>query len=173
MFSLDLPTQPYWLALPNGVRVKVRPLTGMVVAAAQNAAQKEAARIMLDRVERIAAGAPTDGLLDLDDESLKAGFIQVELARGLARYGMLEWDGVGTADGSDAAPFSTSGAERLATHPQMMEAFLAAYFTPVGRLDAEGNALPPTPNGSTAAGGTTATGAEPSAPTVQGSPQLH
>ena len=35
MLTLDLPTTPYWLALPRGVRVEIRPVTTAVMAAAQ------------------------------------------------------------------------------------------------------------------------------------------
>ena len=35
MLILDLPTTPYWLALPRGVRVEIRPVTTAVMAAAQ------------------------------------------------------------------------------------------------------------------------------------------
>jgi len=36
--TLDLPTEPYWLDLPRGVRVEIRPITTAVMAAAQAAA---------------------------------------------------------------------------------------------------------------------------------------
>jgi len=35
MLTLDLPTEPYWLDLPRGVRVQIRPVTTAVMAAAQ------------------------------------------------------------------------------------------------------------------------------------------
>jgi hypothetical protein len=35
MLTLDLPVEPYWLALPRGVRVEIRPVTTAVMAAAQ------------------------------------------------------------------------------------------------------------------------------------------
>ncbi len=35
MFSLDPPTEPYWVDLPRGVRVEIRPVTTAVMAAAQ------------------------------------------------------------------------------------------------------------------------------------------
>ena len=38
MLTLDLPVEPYWLDLPRGVRVEIRPVTTAVMAAAQAAA---------------------------------------------------------------------------------------------------------------------------------------
>ncbi len=35
MLTLDFPTEPYWLDLPRGVRVEIRPVTTAVMAAAQ------------------------------------------------------------------------------------------------------------------------------------------
>jgi len=35
MLTLDLPVEPYWLDLPRGVRVEIRPVTAAVKAAAQ------------------------------------------------------------------------------------------------------------------------------------------
>lgn len=40
MLTLDLPTEPYWLDLPRGVRVEIRPVTTSVMAAAQAAAAR-------------------------------------------------------------------------------------------------------------------------------------
>ena len=40
MLTLDLPTTPYWLALPRGVRVEIRPVTTAVMAAAQAASTR-------------------------------------------------------------------------------------------------------------------------------------
>ena len=38
--TLDLPVEPYWLALPRGVRVEIRPVTTAVMAAAQAASAR-------------------------------------------------------------------------------------------------------------------------------------
>jgi hypothetical protein len=34
MLTLDLPAEPYWLTLPRGVRVEIRPVTTAVMTAA-------------------------------------------------------------------------------------------------------------------------------------------
>jgi hypothetical protein len=43
MLTLDLPTAPYWIDLPRGVRVEVKPVTTAIMAAAQAAAQRRLA----------------------------------------------------------------------------------------------------------------------------------
>jgi len=40
MLTLDLPVEPYWLDLPRGVRVEIRPVTTAVMAAAQAASAR-------------------------------------------------------------------------------------------------------------------------------------
>ena len=40
MLTLNLPTTPYWLTLPRGVRVEIRPVTTAVMAAAQAASAR-------------------------------------------------------------------------------------------------------------------------------------
>jgi hypothetical protein len=37
MLTLDLPVEPYWLDLPRGLRVEIRPVTTAVMATAQAA----------------------------------------------------------------------------------------------------------------------------------------
>ena len=41
MLTLSLPTGPYWLALPHGVRLRIRPVTTAVLSAAQARAQRD------------------------------------------------------------------------------------------------------------------------------------
>jgi len=40
MLTLDLPVEPYWLDLPRGVRLEIRPVTTTVMAAAQAASAR-------------------------------------------------------------------------------------------------------------------------------------
>jgi hypothetical protein len=40
MLTLNLPAKPYWLTLPRGVRVEIKPVTTAVMAAAQAAASR-------------------------------------------------------------------------------------------------------------------------------------
>lgn len=155
MFSLDLPTEDYWIALPQGVRVQVRPLDSMTMAAAQSFATSCAQALIAARAERTAAGLPADDIVDLSDADMAAGFAELQLAAGLARFGMIAWEGIGDRDGN-ALPFSRDGAERLARHPLMTKPFLTGYFAALERLAAEGNGSALSLNGPTAEGATIA-----------------
>jgi hypothetical protein len=157
MFSLDLPTEPYWLALPHGVRIKVRPLSATVLEAARAAAIRRVAAIEAERQQRLNSNLDAGDLPDLADDDLRVGLISSFLAEGLARYGILAWEGIAEAH-------TPAMAERLMRHAEMTSSFLLQYQAPLRRLDAEGNALPPAPRGSLARAATTAGDASGSAP---------
>ena len=71
MLTLDLPTEPYWLDLPRGVRVEIRPVTTSVMAAAQAAAARrleaEMAQAQKEQaeVDRILEKVGREGLASL------------------------------------------------------------------------------------------------------------
>jgi len=83
MLTLDLPTEPYWLDLPRGVRVEIRPVTTAVMAAAQAAAARRLAAIRL-----------ADPDLDPD---MSRGLSFAFLVKALARHAVTAWEGVGEA----------------------------------------------------------------------------
>ena len=93
MLTLDLPAEPYWLDLPRGVRVEIRPVTTAVMAAAQAAAAR-----------RLAAIRIADPDLDPD---MSRGLSFAFLVKALARHAVTAWDGIGDAAGKPL-PLSTS-----------------------------------------------------------------
>lgn len=85
MIVLDFPAGPIWLDMPHGVRLRCKPFTTAALSAAKlhAARELEAAR---------AAGA-------LDEDGLRGlGF--AAFVRGLARYTVVEWEGIGDAAGT-------------------------------------------------------------------------
>jgi hypothetical protein len=108
MLSLDLPTEPYWVDLPRGVRVEIRPVTTAVMAAAQAAAQR-----------RLAALREADVEMDPD---LARGLAFALLVKALARHAVTAWEGVGDAAGKPL-PLSPEAVERLMDLDEMASAF--------------------------------------------------
>lgn len=159
MFSLHMPTEARWLELPHGVRVLVKPLDGLVYAAARNHARAAIQKLAQARAEREAANAPAQDIPDVSDDAMRAAVIDFELARGLARYGVIDFEGVGDDD-DQPVRFSRARAEALVVHPEMLEPFVAAYTAPLERIEREGNASAPAPPGSMAAGATTVPGVQ-------------
>jgi hypothetical protein len=163
MFTLAIPTEPRWVDLPKGVRVQIKPLDVLVMTSARNAARREIKAMRQERAERIDVGAPTDDLPDLDDLVTYEVMVNMAFARGLARYAITDFDGVGNAAGTEALPFSPTSAEALVLHPDMMEEFLLACMGPEAALATEGNVSATEPAGSTDPVATIATTAPASA----------
>jgi hypothetical protein len=125
MLSLDLPTEPYWLDLPRGVRVEIRPVTTAVMAAAQAAAQR-----------RLATLREADTEMDPD---LARGLAFALLVKALARHAVTAWEGVGDAAGKPL-PLSPEAVERLMDLDEMASAFWERALLPIRTVAAEGNA---------------------------------
>lgn len=169
MLSLSLPTEPHWLDLPLGVRVRVRPLT----AARLEAARHRALRLYAARVKAAEAaaehGMPTDtfGFTDANPGALQGLALQ-ELARALAEYGVVGWEGIGDAAG-EPLPINPASIEAFASHPVVGPAFREAYLAPLNAVSAEGNASAPPSAGVSAAAQDTAMSAQDEAPSLTGS----
>ena len=103
MIDLSQRTEPYELELPYGLRVTVRPLTTVGMAAAQAAARRAVEAIERQARERTEAGLPSDGLPDLSAEGERDGFYQAQLIRELAARHVTSWNGV-ELEGGPAPP---------------------------------------------------------------------
>jgi len=103
MLKLDLSNEPAWLDLGHGVRVHLRPLTTALMVAARN--------------DPTVQNLPED---TGDEESALA------FARALARVAILDWEGVGDADGNPI-PVSAQAIEALLDLWPLFEAFQTGY----------------------------------------------
>ena len=131
MLRLDLTAEPRWLGLGHGVRLRVAPLTTALMVAARSDAA----------VETLPATA--------SDEERALVF-----AKAIARRAVMDWDGVGDADGNPA-PVTSEGIDALLEVWPIFEAFQATYVSKGLLLDAEKNVFAPSPTGTSA--GATAT----------------
>jgi hypothetical protein len=124
MLTLDLPVEPYWLDLPHGVRVEIRPVTTAVMAAAQSASSR-----------RLGAVRASDADLDPD---MARGLAFAFLVKALARHAVTAWEGVGDAAGKPL-PLSPEAIERLMDMDEMAAAFWDRATGPVATVALEGN----------------------------------
>jgi len=108
MLTLDLPVEPYWLDLPRGVRVKIRPFTTAEMAAAQAAS----ARYL---------GALRATETDLGPDMVR-GLAFAFLVKALARHAFTALEGVGDTAGKHL-PLSPEAVERLMDMNEMAAAF--------------------------------------------------
>ncbi len=124
MLTLDLPVEPYWLDLPRGVRVRIRPVTTAVVAAAQAASAR--------RLGAIRAEQP-----DLDPDMVR-GLAFALLVKALARHAVVAWEGIGDAEGKELT-LSPEAVERLMDLDDIAAAFWDRATSPTAAVAAEGN----------------------------------
>jgi hypothetical protein len=125
MLTLDLPTEPYWIDLPRGVRVEIRPVTTAVMAAAQASAARR-------------LGAARAAAADLDPDMAR-GLAFAFLVKAIARHAVTAWEGVGDADGAPL-PLSPEAVDRLMDIDDIAAGFWDRATALVSAVTAEGNA---------------------------------
>ena len=131
MLTLDLTNEPRWHDLTPGVRVRLRPLTTALMVATRSDPDVEAV---------------PDGTID---ETRALIF-----AKALAHRAVLDWEGVGDAEGKVIAP-SPEAIDALLDIWPIFEAFQLVYVSKGLLLEQEKNVSAPSPTGPLA--GATAT----------------
>jgi hypothetical protein len=143
MITLDLTNAPRWLDLLPGVRLKLRPLTtALMVSARADPA-----------VEALPPEATTEELA-------------LAMAKAVARRAVLDWEGVGDAEGNPVG-VTPEGTDALLEIWPAFEAFQGAYVAKGLLLEQEKNASAPLPTGPTAGAKATAQPARGRAPTAR------
>lgn len=130
MLTLDLTHTPRWVELIPGLRVQLRPLTTALMVAA--------------RADPALDLAAAEGEAPVSTEALA-----LTMAKALARQAILDWEGVGDAEG-EPLPVSPSAIDALLDIWPVFEAFQTIYVSKGLLLDAEKNVSPPLPIGSSA-----------------------
>lgn len=131
MIRLDLKRKPYWLDLGHGVRLHVEPLTTALMMAAR-----------------------ADPAVEALPETAGQDQLALAMAQAVARRAVLDWEGVGDAEGNPL-PVTPEGATALLEVWPIFEAFQLAYVAKGLVLDQEKNVSAPSPSGTSA--GATAT----------------
>ncbi len=123
MLTLDLSNEPRWHALAPGVRVQLRPLTTALMVATRSDPDVEAV---------------PDGISDEERALI--------FAKALARRAVLDWEGVGDAEGEMIDP-SPEAIDALLDIWPIFEAFQLAYVSKGLLLEQEKNVSAPSPSG--------------------------
>ena len=143
MLTLDLTNEPRWHALAPGVRVQLRPLTTALMVATRSDPDVEAV---------------PDGTID---ETRALIF-----AKALARRAVLDWEGVGDAEGNAIAP-SPDAIDALLDIWPIFEAFQLVYVSKGLLLEQEKNVSAPSPAGPSVGATATARPARKAAKTAR------
>jgi len=155
MLRLDLPTEPFWLDLVHGVRVRVRPLTAAEWFAAKGRNVEILKKVLEERAEIQQMGGKVEGLPDLSDEAAQLGYSQALFATALAQTAIFAWEGVGE-DLEHPAECTKDNIARLMRFSTVAEDFLVQYAAQYDRLVEEGEGSPAAARGTSAAGRGTA-----------------
>lgn len=159
MIRLSGARKARWLALPQGIRVEVRPATTAVYEAMKFKAAREGRELIEQHKAVKAAGGRIEGLPDLDDDTALVAIVQMFLAQALANFAILAWEGVGDKAGQPIAVTVEGVNELIRDYPLIAEGFVGQYLAPIYGEEREGNASGPAPSGTTAAGPDTAAAA--------------
>jgi hypothetical protein len=143
MIRLDLSPEPQWLDLGHGVRLKLLPLTTALMVATR--------------------ADPEVQVLDPEASNDARAAI---FAGALARRAIVDWEGVGDAEGN-VLPVTPDGIDALLSLWPIFEAFNLAYVSRGMLLDAEKNASAPSPTGTSVGATVTARRAGRPAKTAQ------
>lgn len=123
MIRLNLSPEPAWLDLGGGVRLHLAPLTSALIGAARSDGQ--------------VASLPDDAPADQ---------VAVALAKAIGSLAILDWEGVGNAEGYPVPPSPEAVAALLDLFP-LFQRFQTDYVAKGLILADEGNASAPSPNG--------------------------
>lgn len=152
MLRLDLHKEPRWLDLGLGVRIEVVPISTHAMSAARRHPGFIAAAQAFRAVQGEGEGEDLTALQD----SETGDALGIALAKSLARRVILNWEGVGDADGK-AVTVTPEGIDALLDVFPIFEAFQRLYLQPALTLDAEKNASALSLTGTSAGAKTTAT----------------
>lgn len=141
MIRLNMPREPYWLDLGFDVRVKVRPLSTSIMATTRAGAWRKVRDLAQRQIDDREVGADTSHLPDLTDPDVRAGVAEEMVTCELARWAIIEWQGVYAAEGEEVAAITeeTVG-DLMRAFPIVAERFLHRYTNHVEKLETEGNA---------------------------------
>ena len=140
MLRLNLTNEAQWLDLGHGVEILVAPMTTALMMAARKEAQGQIA-------------VPEDA--ELSDEGFDTDAIALAMAKAVARIAIQDWKGVGDDNGF-SIPVTPEGINALLDIWPIFEAFQTRYVARAMVLDAEKNASPLLPIGSSEGAATTA-----------------
>jgi hypothetical protein len=144
MLRLNLAREPYWLDLGHGVRLHVEPLTTALMMAAR-----------------------ADPTVEALPETAGQDQLALAMAQAVARRAVLDWEGVGDAEGN-SLPVTPEGTTALLEVWPIFEAFQLAYVAKGLVLEQEKNVSAPSPSGTSVGATATAKPARRRARTARG-----
>lgn len=128
MLRLNLQKEPYWMDLPSGVCVRVRPLSTAIMNAAQSLVIKQIKEMQED-----------ESILkpNLDVDSIRFGLSEALLVKALAQAAIIEWEGVMQPEGDAVAKVTQQSVAELMDIWFIGQEFWKQYTTSYFVLEVE------------------------------------
>jgi len=146
MIKLNIKTKPFWMKLDTDYDFKVRPLSPVLYnSASQFAVRKLTLLDALRQQELEDNGEST--LPDLTDPDIRIGYIQDYMAKKLGEMGIIEWKGIGDAEGKTEQPVTKENIELAMSIPWLAKIFYREYTSSTDQVSTEGNASGSSPAG--------------------------
>ena len=144
MLRISFRTEPFWLDLPHGVRLLVRPPgTAVILAAGAELAANPATSPGASSRGDLAADAGTASNAAASDAGPPPGAPadsgRFAFTCAVARAAILDWEGVADAENAPL-PVSPAAVDALMAHWPVFAAFERLYLQPALLVVAEGNA---------------------------------
>ena len=156
MLKLKIQTEPYWMELGSGVRVKVKPCNSAIFYEAKAFMNNKVADMVKKIKETQDNGIKDVSLPDLSTPIKREAYADQQLILGLALAGIIEWDGVLEAESEEKSPLTPEKIEELFTNFWLIaENFRQQYCGIQEILEAEKNVSTPEPSGTLVTGETT------------------
>lgn len=94
MLRLNISKEPYWLNLPGGVEVKVKPLSTGLMNAAQAWALQRVQEMQVARKKVLDTGASISNFPEIEKDHIRASYSETMVMKGVAVNSITEWKGV-------------------------------------------------------------------------------
>ena len=141
MLKLSLPKEPYWIDVGLDVRLKVRPCTSAVFYQARAFMNQKLQKLGDAYRAEKDVGVARSELPDLEDSNVREALAEQYLTVGLARAGIIEWEGIFEADADQPAPVTDEKIDELfGAYWVIAETFRQQYTGMRELLEAEKNA---------------------------------
>ena len=171
MLKLSLSKEPYVIELGMGVRVKVRPCTSPVFYSARAYMNDRLAKLGEEYRRRKEVGASLAELPDVENPLVREALAEEYLNLGLARAGILEWEGVLEAEDDKPAPVTPEKIEELFSNFWAIAATFGRQYTGARELlESEKKDLSSAPSGTSVTVPDTAVAAQPPVKTAPTKP---
>lgn len=160
MLRLTIAKDPYSVDLGMGIKLSVRPCTAAVFYQARAYMNQKLQKFGEDYKAKKEVGALTADTLNLEDQEVREALAEQYLTIGLARAGIISWEGVLNSDNDEPASATPEKIEELFSNYWVIaENFRQQYNSMRELLEAEKNLSAPVSVGTSETGQVTASSA--------------